>query len=155
MNNLRSIVSLSAAVLSLIVPRVVLAQATTAPAAATTTAPVVTLHGDGTAAQPDLKGVPPDVAKLIVNFNALRDKYLLKQHILLESLQNATTDEQRDTIREQLQDNRQAFLDELSDFRIQLKDELKGLQGRISNAEFLRIIDTAQGSGGNIHHRGH
>jgi hypothetical protein len=143
-----------AMLLSLATPGIVLAQATTAPTPAATTPTVVTLHNDGTTAAPDLKGVPPDVAKLIVNFDTLRDKYLLKQHLLLESLQNATTQEQRDSIREQLQDNRQAFLDELSDFRTQLKDELKSLRGRVSDAEFLRIIETAQGAGGNHHHRG-
>ena len=142
--------------LSLVAPGLVLAQSSTGPAAATTTPPVVTLHSDdnGATAQPDLKGVPPDVAKLILNFDSLRDKYLLKQHLLLESLQNATTQEQRDAIREQLQDNRQAFLDDLSDFRVQLKDELKGLQGKVSNAEFLRIIDAAQSSTGDHRHRG-
>jgi hypothetical protein len=157
MSHLRSIVSISAVVLSLIAPGVVFAQATTAPSPATTTPPVVTLHSDagGTTAQADLKGVPPDVAKLILNFDSLRDKYLLKQHLLLESLQNATTQEQRNAIRQELQDNREAFLDDLSSFRTQLKDELKSLQGRISNAEFLRIVDVAQGSGGDHRHRGH
>jgi hypothetical protein len=156
MRYLRSIVSISAAVLSLMAPRVVCAQATTPPTPASATPPVVVLHSSasGTASAPDLKGVPPEVAKLILNFDALRDKYLQKQHLLLESLQNATTQEQRDTIREELQDNRQAFLDELSDFRIQLKDELKSVQGRVTNAEFLRIIDAAQGASGNHHHRG-
>jgi hypothetical protein len=158
MRNFRSIMSISAAVLSLMAPRVVLAQAATPPApSATAIPPVVILHSSasGSASAADLKGIPPDVAKLILNFDALRDKYLLKQHLLLEKLQNATTQAQRDAIREELQDNRQAFLDELSDFRIQLKDELKSVQGRISNAEFLRIIDAAQGAPGNLHHRGH
>jgi len=135
-------------------PASVLAQASTTPATPAAP-PVVVLHNDDTSSSAaDLKGVPPEVAKLIVNFDSLRDKYLLKQHLLLESLQNATTQEQRDAIRQQLQDNRQSFLDELTDFRVQLKDELKSVQGRVSNAEFLRIIDTAQGAGGNHHHRG-
>ena len=155
MKSLRSMVSIGAVIFSVVVPRVVRAQSTaTPPPASSSTPPVTTLHSDGSASQPDLKGVPPDVAKLILNFDTLRDKYLLKQHILLESLQNATTQEQRDAIREELQDNRQAFLDELSDFRTELKEELKSVQGRVSNAEFLRIIDTAQATSGNYHHRG-
>jgi hypothetical protein len=126
------------------------AQASTPP---TATAPTVTVnHGDPSV---DLTGVPPEVAKLIVSFNTVRDKYLLKQHILLESLQNATTQEQRDVIRQELQDNRQAFLDELSDYRTQLKDELKSVQGRVSSAEFLRIVDAAQSGSGDHRHRGH
>jgi hypothetical protein len=154
MSYLRSIFSIGMLTVSLLAPGIVFAQAATGPTAASTPPPVV-LHSDGgTVTQPDLKGVPPEVAKLILNYNILRDKHLLKQHLLLESLQNATTTEQRAAIREQLQENRQAFLDDLSSFRTQLKDELKGLQGRISNAEFLRIVDVAQGSGGDHRHRG-
>jgi hypothetical protein len=152
MKNLRLIVSISAVAIGLVAPRVVLAQATTTPV----TTPIILLHDNGKDIVQDLKGAPPAVANLIINFDALRDKYLLKQHLLLENLQNATTKEQRDAIREQLQDNRQAFLDELSDFRTQLKDELKDLKGRISNAEFLRIIDAAgDATGADHHHRGH
>jgi len=155
MRNLRAILSVSAAALSLIAPEMVSAQAATPPTP-TATPPVIVLQSgnQGAASAPDLKGIPPDVQKLILNFNALRDKYLLKQRLLLESLQNATTAQQREEIREELQDNRQAFLDELSDFRTQLKDELKSVQGRVSNAEFLRIIDAAQPAPGNYHHRG-
>lgn len=151
MSKLSAIVGLSAVMISLMAPRVVLAQATTTPVPAP--APVVVLHNESAAAA-DLKGVPPAVAKLIANFDILRDKYLLKQHLLQEKLQNATTQEQRDAIRQELQDNRQAFLDELSDFRTQLKDELKSVQGRLSNAEFLRIIGTAPSAPGDHHHRG-
>jgi len=150
MTKLPAIVSLCAVEFSLMTPRVVLAQTTTAPVPA----PVLVLHNEGTAAA-DLQGVPPAVAKLIASFDVLRDKYLLKQHLLQEKLKNATTQEQREAIRQELQDNRQAFLDELSDFRTQLKDELKSVRGRVSNAEFLRIIGTAPSAPGDHHHRGH
>jgi hypothetical protein len=56
-----------------------------------------------------------------------------------------------------LQDNRQAFLDALKDFRSQLKDDLTALKGKISHAEFLRIIDAAHDAateGGLNHHKG-
>ena len=152
MSKLRAIV-ISAAVMCLLAPRAVVAQATTAPTPAAP--PVVVLHNEPTAVQSELKDVPPAVAKLIASFDLLRDEYLLKQHLLLESLQNATTQEQREAIRQELQDNRQAFLDELSDFRTQLKDELKSVRGRVSNAEFLRIIGTAPSAPGDHHHRGH
>jgi hypothetical protein len=152
MSKLRAIVSLAVALLSATVVRTV-AQSAASPTATTPT--ITATHGDASSLSGDLKGVPPEVAKLILNFDTLRDKYLLKQHLLLEKRQNATTQEQRDAIRQQLQDNRQAFLDELADFRTQLKDELKSVKGRVSNAEFLRIIEAAQsGSGGNHHHRG-
>jgi hypothetical protein len=156
MKNLRAMVSIALAMISLSAPRVGMAQVSSGPTAAAS-APVVVLHNTDPSAvgASDLQGVPPAVAKLIVSFNALRDKYLLRQHLLLEKLQDATTQEQRSAIREQLQDNRQAFLDELADFRSQLKNELKSVQGRVSNAEFLRIIDAAQSATGDHHHRGH
>ena len=151
MKRIGLMVSISMAALSLAAPQASWAQTSSTP----TTPPVVTLHNDGKGVLKDLKGAPPAVAKLILNFDALRDKYLLKQHLLLEKLSDATTSEQREAIREQLQDNRQAFLDELTDFRTQLKDELNDLKGRISNAEFLRIIEAAQAAGGGDHrHRG-
>jgi hypothetical protein len=152
MRVLRIIMSIGALALGLTAPRVGLAQTTAAPTASGTP-PVVVLN-QSTATATELKGIPPAVAKLVLNFDTLRDRYLLKQHLLLERLKNATTQEQREAIREQLQENRQAFLEELADFRTQLKDELKSLQGRVSNAEFLRIIEAAQAGSGNHHHRG-
>jgi hypothetical protein len=118
----------------------------------TTTTPTVVPH-DG-----DLAGVPADIKTLIVDFAATRDVYLAKQDLLLAKLKLATTDAERDAIREQLQDNRQAFLEALADFRTQLKDDLLALKGKISHAEFLRIIDAAHDAateGGAGHHKGH
>ena len=155
MKNFRLIVSIGAAALSLAVPRAAVAQSATP--SPTVTPPIIVRDGANKDLLQDLKGVPPAVATLIINFDAQRDKYLLQQHLLLEKLKNATTKEEREAIREQLQDNRQAFLDELADFRAKLKDELQDLKGRISNAEFLRIIDAAHQAVDNGGHfrRGH
>jgi hypothetical protein len=93
-----------------------------------------------------------------VDFAVTRDKFLAQQDLLLLKLSNATTPEEREKIREQLQDNRQAFLDSLKDFRTQLKDDLEALKGKISHEEFLRIIDAAHDAvteGGIGHHKGH
>jgi hypothetical protein len=139
MKNMRLIISIGATALGLISPTIVVAQTNTPP----TTPPVVRHGGDGDLAA-DLKNVPPAVAKIIISFDVQRDKFLLQQHLLLEKLSSATTADERAAIREQLQDNRQAFLDQLAEFRLKLKDELQDLKGRISNAEFLRIIDAAK-----------
>jgi hypothetical protein len=125
-------------------------------AQATTTTPVVVPHDDTDLYQ-DLRGAPKDIQTLIVSFDQTRDKYLAAQDLLLAKLKNATTAEEREKIREQLQDNRQAFLDALKDFRSQLKDDLVALKGKISHAEFLRIIDAAHDAateGGLNHHKG-
>jgi hypothetical protein len=83
---------------------------------------------------------------------------LAKQDLLLLKLSNATTPAERERIRDQLQDNRDAFLAELESFRTQLKDDLVALKGKISHEEFLRIINAAQEAateGGFDHHKGH
>ena len=101
----------------------------------------------------DLKNAPEPVKTLIMNFDATRDKYLADQRALLAKLRGATPEE-RAKIREQLQDNRQAFLAELKSFREDLRKDLQALKGEISHREFLRIIDAARDAARDRHHRG-
>jgi hypothetical protein len=101
----------------------------------------------------DLQGAPPEVRDLILNFDKTADAYLLRQRMLLLKLKNATTPEERAAIREQLQDNRQAFLAELKAFREQLKDDLVALKGKITTAELRRILDAARDATGRSDHR--
>jgi hypothetical protein len=146
MKTIRYLILTGMVVASLCGPRMVGAQTST-------TTPVVVVPNDG-----NLGGVPEDIKTLIVGFAVSRDKYLAEQDLLLLKLSNATTPEEREKIREQLQDNRQAFLDSLKDFRTQLKDDLEALKGKISHEEFLRIIDAAHDAateGGIGHHKGH
>lgn len=91
----------------------------------------------------DLKNAPDSVKTLIMNFDQVRDDYLKDQQALLAKLKGATK-EQREKIREQLQDNRLAFLAELKTFRQDLRKDLKALKDKISHAEFLRILDAAR-----------
>jgi hypothetical protein len=146
MKTIRYLILTGLTVASLCGPRVVGAQTPTPP-------PVVVVPHDGI-----LSGVPEDIKTLIVGFAVSRDKFLAEQDLLLLKLSNATTPEEREKIREQLQDNRQAFLDSLKDFRTELKDDLEALKGKISHEEFLRIIDAAHDAateGGIGHHKGH
>ena len=148
MRTIRYLIVAGMTVASLCAPRTVWAQAAATP-------PVVVVPNDS---QGLLSGVPKDIQTLILSFAVTRDKYLAAQNLLLIKLKNATTAEEREKIREQLQDNRQAFLEALQDFREQLKDELAALKGKISHEEFLRIIDAAHEAateGGIGHHRGH
>jgi hypothetical protein len=140
----------SMAAASLLCPRTVLAQTTTPPT-------VVPQDRDDRDLLKDLRGVPSNIKTLILSFDQTRDKYLLQQHLLLVKLKNATTPEEREAIRDQLQDNRQDFLAQLKSFREQLKDDLVAIKGTISHAEFLRIIDAAHDAAGETrgHHRGH
>ncbi len=131
-------------------------QAQTATTAAAT--PVVTVPHDDQDLSQDLKGAPPEIQGLIVGFDKTRDKYLAAQDLLLIKIKNATTPEEREKLREQLQDNRQAFMTALQGFREQLRDELSALKGKVSHEEFLRIIDAAHDAateGGLNHHKGH
>jgi hypothetical protein len=45
-----------------------------------------------------------------VSFDKTADQYLAKQRALLQQYKNATTPDQRAAIRDELQDNRTAFL---------------------------------------------
>jgi hypothetical protein len=106
----------------------------------------------------DLKGLPPAVKALLVNFDLTRDQFLVKQDLLLAKLKDATTDAERAAIRLKLEANRDAFLASIQAFREALKDELAALKGKISHKEFLRIIDAAHDAlteGGLGHHKGH
>jgi len=119
--------------------------------------PTVVPRGDRDLAR-DLRGVPDDIKTMIVRFDHIRDRYLADQRLLLIKLKNATTDDEREQIRQQLQDNRQKFMELLQTFRQNLKDDLQALAGKISHEEFLRIIDAAHDAaseGGLHHHRGH
>jgi hypothetical protein len=126
------------------------------PANATTSAPITVTPANAGGFGPT--AVPKEIQSLIETFNQARDQYLAQQAALLAQLKNATTPSDREQIRQQVQANRQSFLDALRSFREQLKDELAALKGKISHEEFLRIINAAhnaQTEGGIGHHKGH
>lgn len=136
---------------SLCGPRTVWAQSSSA-------APVVVVPNDDKDLYRDLRGAPDKIKDLIVGFDKTRDAYLAQQAVLLAKLKNATTAAEREAIRDQLQENRADFLASLKAFREQLKDDLAALKGKISHAEFLRIIDAAHDAateGGAGHHKAH
>ena len=130
-------------------------------AADTTTPPTVVPQDRGVDrdALRDLRGVPDNVKTLIVTFDQTRDKYLQQQQVLLAKMRRATTPQEQEQIRQQIQANRQDFLSELKGFRDELRTDLQALKGKISHAEFGRIIDAAHnasndGNGGGHRHRG-
>ncbi len=101
----------------------------------------------------DLAKLPPELRALITDFIADRDHYLDKQKALLAKLQGAT-DEQRAIIRQQLQANREAFLEEAQSFRKEIKEQLAELKLKIHNEELNRLIDGSHDGGGHPH-KGH
>jgi hypothetical protein len=104
----------------------------------------------------DLRGLPDSVKTLVMTFDQTRDKYLQQQQLLLIKLRQASTPDQREQIREQLQGNRQEFLADLKSFREELRADLQALKGKISHAEFGRIINAAHdpANEGGHRHRG-
>jgi hypothetical protein len=144
MKTIRYLILTGIAVASLCGPRTVWAQGSGTPA-------VVVVPSDGI-----LPSAPGGIKTLIVDFAVTRDKFLAKQDLLLLKLSNATTPAERAQIREQLQDNRAAFLAELKSFRTELKDDLVALKGKISHEQFLRIMNAAHDAvteGGFYHHK--
>lgn len=151
MKVIRNLILTGISLASLIAPKTVTGQSNASP-------PVVVVPHDDRGLYGDLKGAPPQIQALIVNFDTTRDKYLAAQEVLLVKLRNATTPTEREQIRERLQSNRASFMNQLNSFRDQLKDELVALKSKISHEEFLRIIDAAHDAateGGIGHHKGH
>jgi hypothetical protein len=97
--------------------------------------------------------LPAEVQALLKAFEAKRDAYQATQKDLLAQLKNATTPGQREVIRAQLQDNRQAFLADVRDFREELRQEIRDIKGKINNDELKRLIDHGT-SGADGHHHG-
>ena len=156
MKTIRTLLMVGITVASLGAPISAAAQASTPPPASATPPPAV-VPGNGNGQSQNLNGVPAPIQQLVIGFDKTRDSYLATQDLLLIKLKNATTGEERDRIRAQLTDNRQAFLLQLQGFRGQLKDQLTALKGKISHEEFLRIIDAAHNAateGGINHHKG-
>lgn len=89
-------------------------------------------------------GVPADlkeIKELVAAFEVKRDAYVEAQKDLLAQLKNATTEQQREIIRAQLQQNRQVFLDELHDLRVDIRHELEEIRHTIHNQELQRLLD--------------
>jgi hypothetical protein len=152
MKAVRYIIQIALAVLGLCAPANAWAQ--TSPTPPTTTPPVTVTPPNAV----DLAGVPGDIKALLRSFALTRDKFLAEQDLLRIKLNHATTPSERERIREELQANRKAFLAAQSALRLQLKDELAALKGKISHEEFLRILDAAHNAateGGIGHHKGH
>src|ERR1051326_3988884 len=106
MKNLRILMMAGLAMAALSCARTGLAQTTTPPT-------IVPQDRDDRDLLKDLQGVPDDIKTLILSFDQTRDKYLMQQHLLLIKLRHATTAEEREAIRDQLQQNRQDFLAQL------------------------------------------
>lgn len=116
----------------------------------TTSLPQVSVPSD---LQRDLAGVPDNVKQLILTFEQVRESYLQRQYFLLTELRSASTPDQIDQIREQLQDNRQAFLTDSKNYLEELRSDLQALKSKISHAEFIRVIDAAHSAGTGTGHR--
>jgi hypothetical protein len=130
----------------LLCPPATLAQSTTTPT-------VVPQDRNDADLLRDLQGAPDNVKTLIVAFDQVADKYLMQQRALLLKLKGASTTEQRQAIREQLQDNRQAFMAELKTFRQDLKSDLTALKGKITHTEVVKILDAAKVAAATTHAR--
>jgi hypothetical protein len=149
MRSLRILLTVAAAAASLINVPSLQGQSTTPPT-------IVPQSGDKDLLR-DLKGAPQDIQTLILSFDKQRDQYLQSQRQLLIKLKNATTDQEREAIRDQLQANRTEFLADLKSFRQDLKADLKADAANISHGELRRILEAAHDAAtdGSPRHKGH
>jgi hypothetical protein len=91
--------------------------------------------------EPGKVPIPADIKALIAKFEADRSAFLTEQKALWAKLKNATTEAERQAIRQDLQDNREDFLAEQKQIRQDLKHELEELKGKLNNAELARLIN--------------
>lgn len=144
MNSLRVSLAISAALLSLLAPQAL---------AADTTPPKVVPQDPG-ATDPVrvLRGVPDNVKTLVLSFNQTRDQYLAQQQSLRSKLQQATTADVREQLRQQMQANRQQFLADLQSFRQELRDDLATMKPKVAG-DLQRLIKAAEPP--HDRHKGH
>src|SRR5262245_21024433 len=121
MNPFRLMLILTAAAATVVTPLSMSAADTTVPPT------VVPQDRDDRHLQRDLRGVPDNIKTLITTFDQTRDKYLNQQQLLLVKLHRASTAEEREQVRQQIQANRQDFLAELKGFREDLRNDLQAL----------------------------
>jgi hypothetical protein len=98
--------------------------------------------------------IPPDIKALIAKFEADRSAFLTEQKALWAKLKGATTEAERQAIRQDLQDNREDFLAEQKQIRQELKHELEALEGKLNNAELARLINEIKQILQNHNHHG-
>src|SRR5690242_6494584 len=106
MKSFRMLLTLTAAVANLVSRSSVLAA--DAPSSPPTT--VVPQNRDDRDLQRDLSGVPDNIKNLILTFDQTRDKFLQQQNLLKIKLLHASTPSEQEQIRQQLQANRQEFM---------------------------------------------
>jgi hypothetical protein len=85
--------------------------------------------------------IPADIKALIAKFEADRSAFLTEQKALWAELKNATTEAQREAIRQDLQDNRNDFIAQQKQVRMEIKHEVEELKGKLNNAELARLIN--------------
>ncbi|MGC8743134.1 MAG: hypothetical protein ACP5T0_04575 [Verrucomicrobiia bacterium] len=91
--------------------------------------------------------LPQEIKDLIAQFEQAKQDFLTAQKDLLEQLKNATTDEERAQIREQLKAQRDAWLEQTKELRQQIREALKELRDKIpTRQEVLDRVREQQNS---------
>ena len=86
--------------------------------------------------------VAPEVRERIDRFERVRDQYLREQERLRRLLNGASSDEERNRIRELIAKTREQFLDNLKRFREEMKDRLAEVRQRLP--EMREVLDNAK-----------
>ncbi len=79
--------------------------------------------------------LPQEVKDLIAQFEQARQDFLASQKELFEQLRNATTDEERAQIREQLKAAREAWMEQTKELRQQIREALQQLRQQVPTRE--------------------
>ncbi len=97
-------------------------------------------------------GIPPnanlsdDLKKLITQYQDTAQKFAAGQKDLLAQLKGAT-DEQKQTLKDQLKANRQQFLDDTTQLRADIREQLRELRQKIKDSATGAVDTGADGKG--------
>ncbi len=86
---------------------------------------------------------PPELKLRLRSFESLREMYLVRQEALLRKLRGATTDEDRERLRAQLQSLRDEWLEKARAFKEETRTRLEELKGELS-PKYREALDAAK-----------
>ncbi len=86
---------------------------------------------------------PPELKQRLRSFESLREMYLARQEELVKKLRGASTDQDRDRLRAQLQVLRDEWLDNARAFKEETRTRIEELKGELS-PKYKEALDAAK-----------
>ena len=93
--------------------------------------------------RPERPDFPPELKQRLRSFESLRETYLARQQDLVKRFRGATTDQDRERLRSQLQTLRDEWLDKARAFKEETRTRLEEMKGELS-PKYREALDEAR-----------